>query len=329
MIKCNDEILNKFVESIGTKYNFNNKQKEVLQNEVSVTITQLLNSNKLTNKPVETNIDNDSGVYIINSPINDLYDLSQSLINSPDNLLKLFIKHPSFVDVKSNHQDIDGDEFQDTIGIPANEYIYIGSISRTNKIWSFKIDHNLDNSYFDINMYIRCWNCIKNSHIRDFINDIYYRINKLNQYSVNNQSLNKSTNNIIITNESVNLDTEDDVVQYSMEFNPNNVIVYLNDNFNDMLNENDSDEDNIKAFLEAVFDQNNCNVKNCEIIKINESLSKAIVTVVGTLALGKATNSLLKSIGIGNITRNPNSDIYQSNINQVDPSRRVKSYAVK
>lgn len=329
MIKCNDEILNKFVESVGTKYNFNDKQKEVLQNEVSVTITQLLDSNKLTDIPAEGNIDNNSGIYIVSTPINDLYDLSQSLINSPVGNLKLYIRYPSFVNVKANHQDMEGDVFTDTVSIPADKYIFIGTISRTNKIWSFKIDHGLPNEYFDLSMYVRCWNCAKNNHIRDFINDIYYRINRTDKYSaIDTDQLNIDTSNKVltpvITNESVNIDDKEDEVQYSMEFNPDNVLVYLNNNFNEMLNEDDSNEDKIKTFLEAVFDTD-----KCEITKITESVSKAILTVLGTFALGKATNTLLKSAGIGNITRNPNSDTYKASIDNTGTGRRVKSLVTK
>lgn len=285
----NPKSLNELCETICKTYHLSDVEElqSLVQNELSMTITQFIDS-KLTSQSNEINVDDQTNdfdpnsSFVISAPINDLWELSTIVNKSNKRVVDLYVKiRSSAFDIPNQHMDDDGNTFTDVVSIPnQDKVIKIGTATRDkSNQWMIRVDSALPTRYIDINMYSRCWLCHNNKAIRDFLNDIFLRINKIGKYSpVGSTSLVKES-----------IDDPEDMTTYEIEYDPDEIIVYIKDNIDPDLNE-DNEEDTkqmIVDFLESLP-----GVDHCELI--GEGFTPVKAFLVG-YAVPKSIN-LLKRI---------------------------------
>lgn len=226
--------LSKVCESLCQEYKLSSQDqdelKSIVQDEAAYVITQFISSKSLDNK---TNINDQSSddipKFIMSIPINDLWELSTIANRNKGNAVEIYIKcdqvSNSVMRLVNIHQDDDGNNFIDTVTIPNKEsYVKVGTITRDEaNQWMLRIDKSFPANYVDITMYTRCWLCHNNKVIRDFLNDIYARINHKGEYR--------------LMKESVDNQSTDDLSTYELEYNPDDIIVYIKDNIDPNLDE--------------------------------------------------------------------------------------------
>lgn len=309
MLKVNESYdkhaLHKLIESVHTNTGLAIMKLPMLEDEVSMTITQFLsqsNSISTTNDPVETNLSGTSSEFIMNAPLDNLNELASKINRCENRSLTLYINTNDTVLEPSVVTDTEGDEFVNTIKKPVKVPLLVGTVSRDeSNRWSVRLAKSFKSSDIDFEMYVRCWSgCTNNKLLRDFLNDIYTRVvNKVDTIKVVDHP------EAIMTNESIQDDqVEDDGTTYAIEYEPDKVLVYISENFDVDLNEDmdETEQDElIQDFFESIF-----NVDDSKIIHINEKLSKILLPLAAGLAMTKATDKIISKLGLTMLQPNEN-----------------------
>ena len=307
MVPSRVDSLDKLCEDICTKYDIPDKVSDLrslVQNELSTTITQFINNQLSTH---ENQLGSQTPRFIMSAPINDMYELSQVCGNDLTKV-DMYVKTNSGK-VESNVTiDDDGDEFVGSVRVNESKLIKIGTISRDkNKNWSIMIDKKLPVKYVDIAMYSRCWSCGINSYIRDFLNDIYSRINQIGKYTPEGnpllvrESINKDDNLKVGDATNALTEEDEDITTYEIEYDPNEVIVYIHEYLEDDEDLDEDEEDvssKIQSFFESIFGTDATDVQ-----VISESVSKILFNVGASYVLGKGAMTLLNRVGAKIVSR--------------------------
>lgn len=153
-------------------------------------------------------------------------------------------------------------------------------------IWKFQLDPKFADILTDeeFNLCVKCWEGAKPSEIRDLINQVYLRLKDLEPLKAVHQ------------NEGVSKKKKDKST-YEVTYDPDKLTIYLKENFKDSLlleDDEEIDEEEVATdFYAGVF---NVAPEDVKIIKVNESLSKAIIKVAAGYALGKVAGKMLSNV---------------------------------
>ena len=185
--------LNRLCESVLRRYDIASREqlRDVLQRELSVTLSNVLNSNSLVSD------DNDmfpsEGVAVIMAPLNSLEDVAR---NAVDGKVEIYLKVPYYLDTPDVVTGDGGEEFLNTRSVPESTKVYLGSLKYDKSKCSLVLSDELDPSFIDLDLYAICWNTTEPRNVCDLLNDIYSRMSKKGVYVTGN-SLTSKTNDAV------------------------------------------------------------------------------------------------------------------------------------
>ena len=270
--------------------------QSLIQNEVAVTITQFINPKLVSIDGVNDKSEvSKSSEFVMNNVINTIGDIRTIINRSDKHIIELYIKLiNTCTQMIDTHMDDEGNDFRDLISLPDTDKVMkIGTIAQDESgQWMVRIDKSLSPQYVDIEMYTKCWLCHDDKVIRNFLNDIFMRVNKLGQYSdTASTSLLRESNDPdpLIVPEPYNDDST-----YEIEYDPDQIIVYIHENLEkdlDLTEETEEDRTmKIKDFFESL--------PGVSEFRLSESFGKAFLIGFAVPHAINLVNNVFKSAKI-------------------------------
>lgn len=289
-------IIDKLCETICTKYDIPNidELRSVIQNEVSTTVTQFVSRNLTSQSDFDNKVDPDNpGRFIVNVPLNSCVELSRAIRKSPTRSVVIVVGSTGNVYEPVLTGDTEGDRFLNTIAKPIQLGTTIGTVSRDQSgQWQVVISEDLPSAYVDLDLYSRCWGrCSNDNYVRDFINDIYSRINGVGKYT-------KGGSRYLGLGESIDYASDLSEIEYMVEFDPDKILQFIEDNeLNESDDSDDSDKDknDIQDFFEAIF--NIPDGRGTTIEFTPSKLSKFLFKTGAKYVVGKTAMDILNKVG--------------------------------